>query len=238
MNAGPSPHEVLGLRPGADRQAVDAAYKRLIKQYHPDTAGGDGEAARAIIHAYRRLTRAGQPPAVIVEAPPVVRTHRRHWKRTCAAVALAVLLWWAPMPAIDLPGPVLASSSELPPSAPAERPVAPMLLARVAPDGPAVEAGVDEAERLGRVSPELVRRYSRLCAADLARLPVDGLLDHCLAFDMAAAQAWLVDQNMAARHEAAARRVLEDRVLAEARVREIRRLVERRLVERAASPIR
>ena len=46
---------VLGLTPGADAAAVDQAYRRLIKQYHPDREGGDGVRAAEIIRAYREL---------------------------------------------------------------------------------------------------------------------------------------------------------------------------------------
>ncbi|MCP6379574.1 J domain-containing protein, partial [Klebsiella pneumoniae] len=45
----------LGLEPGADRRAIDGAFKRLMKQHHPDLAGGDGARAAEIIRAYRAL---------------------------------------------------------------------------------------------------------------------------------------------------------------------------------------
>ncbi len=40
-----SAYAVLELEPGADRAAIEEAYRRLIKRYHPDRSGGD--AARA-----------------------------------------------------------------------------------------------------------------------------------------------------------------------------------------------
>jgi hypothetical protein len=46
---------VLGLEPGADRRAIDDAFKALMKQHHPDRAGGDGARAAEIIRAYRAL---------------------------------------------------------------------------------------------------------------------------------------------------------------------------------------
>lgn len=46
---------VLGLDPGADAADIEQAYKRLIKQHHPDREGGDGTRAAEIIHAYRAL---------------------------------------------------------------------------------------------------------------------------------------------------------------------------------------
>jgi hypothetical protein len=118
-----------------------------------------------------------------------------------------------------------------------ERAVAPLLLPRVAPDSAAVEAGVEELRRFVGAQAGQAESYSKACAADLERLPGDGLLDHCLAFDLAAAkafpdEAWWRGAAMSARHDEAARTVLEDPVLARARIREIRRQVERQLASR------
>src|SRR5512135_228930 len=33
------PHRVLGLAPGASLNEIRSAYRRLVKQYHPDAAG-------------------------------------------------------------------------------------------------------------------------------------------------------------------------------------------------------
>lgn len=46
---------VLGLQPGADEAAIEQAYKRLIKQHHPDREGGDSIRAAEINRAYREL---------------------------------------------------------------------------------------------------------------------------------------------------------------------------------------
>ena len=53
---------VLGLAPGADAAAIEQAYKRLIKQHHPDRKGGDGSRAAEINRAYREL-RGGKAPS-------------------------------------------------------------------------------------------------------------------------------------------------------------------------------
>jgi hypothetical protein len=45
----------LGLEPGADAAAVEQAYKKLIKQHHPDREGGDAGRAAEINRAYREL---------------------------------------------------------------------------------------------------------------------------------------------------------------------------------------
>jgi hypothetical protein len=49
------PHAVLGVAPGASPQEVTAAYRRLAKRHHPDSAGGDGRAIRDINAAYALL---------------------------------------------------------------------------------------------------------------------------------------------------------------------------------------
>jgi DnaJ-domain-containing protein 1 len=37
-----SPHEVLGVSPGASAEEIRAAYQKLIQQYHPDRVAGMG----------------------------------------------------------------------------------------------------------------------------------------------------------------------------------------------------
>nr|NJM01635.1 DnaJ domain-containing protein [Desulfobacula sp.] len=38
-----SPHEVLGIRPGASKEEIAAAYKEAVKKYHPDKLSHLGE---------------------------------------------------------------------------------------------------------------------------------------------------------------------------------------------------
>jgi hypothetical protein len=54
-----SAYESLGLDPGADQAAVERAYKRLIKEHHPDRDGGDPARATEINRAYRELREGG-----------------------------------------------------------------------------------------------------------------------------------------------------------------------------------
>ncbi|MEO5773236.1 MAG: J domain-containing protein [Sphingomicrobium sp.] len=56
-----SAYAVLGLAPDADRAAIELAYKRLIKLYHPDREGGDAALAAEINQAYFELRGAPQP---------------------------------------------------------------------------------------------------------------------------------------------------------------------------------
>jgi len=55
-----SPFEVLGLDPAADDEKIEEAYRRRVKQAHPDQ-GGSIEQFRAVRTAYERL-RAGYRP--------------------------------------------------------------------------------------------------------------------------------------------------------------------------------
>ncbi len=58
-----NPYEVLGLKPGASQEEIKAAYKKLIKQYHPDQYGDNPlrnlaeEKMREINAAYDQLTK-------------------------------------------------------------------------------------------------------------------------------------------------------------------------------------
>src|SRR3954447_2887118 len=48
----------LWLEPEADSAAIEQAYKRLIKEHHPDREGGDASRAAELNRAYRELRAA------------------------------------------------------------------------------------------------------------------------------------------------------------------------------------
>ena len=73
MSASPASFAVLGLSPGADRAAVDRAYRALMKRHHPDL-GGDAERAAAINRAYAEITRPGVTAAAPIMAGPDLAT--------------------------------------------------------------------------------------------------------------------------------------------------------------------
>ena len=55
MPALASLYAIFGLPPDADRETLDNAYRRLMKIYHPDRAGGDHGRAAEINRAYSIL---------------------------------------------------------------------------------------------------------------------------------------------------------------------------------------
>jgi hypothetical protein len=60
-----SPHDVLGVSPGAGQEAIHAAYRNLANQYHPDKVAHLGDEFRAMAEerfkeiqtAYDKLSR-------------------------------------------------------------------------------------------------------------------------------------------------------------------------------------
>lgn len=66
-------YAILGLRPGAGRAEVNDAYRRLMKQHHPDRPGGDANRAAEINRAYTYLRRRLGEPVRIPVAVPVRR---------------------------------------------------------------------------------------------------------------------------------------------------------------------
>ncbi len=63
-----SPHEVLGVEPDADEEAIEAAYRRRVKQVHPDR-GGSVEAFSRVREAYERAVSGEVSPPDAVESP-------------------------------------------------------------------------------------------------------------------------------------------------------------------------
>jgi len=64
-----SPHEVLGVDADADAETVERAYRRRVKQVHPDR-GGSVEAFRRVRAAYEQVTAGATTSAETVERPP------------------------------------------------------------------------------------------------------------------------------------------------------------------------
>lgn len=238
-----SPYTVLGLRPGADRAAIDDAYRRLIKQHHPDRPGGDPAAAAELNRAYARLKTEAPlfSSAAPLAAPVLPRGARRRLRGRLAGMlmvlAAGAAVWLAPWPDLRVhegvePAPLVPAhdvSAELLPET---------LDLRSRPDEDAIVSAVGTARRLSApaLQGEAVR-FSRSCEQDLKSYASPALLDHCVAFDAAsgllggaAPDARFRAEDMAARHVGAAMRVSDDPVLAEERIVRVRRRVEQLLL--------
>jgi hypothetical protein len=81
-----NPHEVLGVRPGASPDEVRAAWRRLVRDTHPDR-GGDESAFARVTDAYRALTgeagrpRTGAPLVFFVRRRGPAARAARWWRR-------------------------------------------------------------------------------------------------------------------------------------------------------------
>jgi hypothetical protein len=87
-----SAYAILGLQPGADRAAVEQAYRELIKRYHPDRSGGDAERAVEINRAYFELRQPPSSPARADGRSASRRRRRRSRRRRRGSALWPVLL--------------------------------------------------------------------------------------------------------------------------------------------------
>lgn len=184
-----SAYESLGLDPGADQGAIERAYKRLIKEHHPDRQGGDSKRAAEINRAYRELRggrRAG-PDALELNHHPRPE-HGFGWiipGLFLAGGASALLLTSTPI------GRMLR---QLSPAVAQTAPAAP--LGHRAPDamdlplhGVAIEAGVRDARHISATRDEMsLAAESNQCHSRLRSHPDVEQLDRCAAFDDAVVQ--------------------------------------------------
>jgi curved DNA-binding protein CbpA len=186
-----SAYAALGLEPGADASAVEQAYKRLIKEHHPDREGGDADRAAEINRAYREL-RAGRSlkdPLELNEEWLDGAPAGGHGWPAFALIAIAgaalFLLLMSPLgPAADaLRSPVLhrfaAAHDKVAPADPMDQPL------HVA----AISAAAQRAQRLARTRDEMaLASASRDCHHELRSDPSLLRLDRCAAFDDAVVQ--------------------------------------------------
>lgn len=237
-----SHYEILGVGEGADRRAIRAAYLKKIKASHPDRARRGKAAssrAAAINFAYfilrdhrRRLAydldlkrvRNGAAPvdrpvglwepralsARPAPPPPPPRSRKAAATGILLGAAILGLLvviadleaiappQWQPVAAVaDDAGPAPPEASPWVDRAMVDRAVDTLVLIRA-------HGGVGDAPT-----------YSRNCYGELSASPSMLLLDHCLAFDVAAAtwrrkatlEAEFAPQVMGLRHAAALQRV-------------------------------
>ena len=186
-----SAYSALGLEPGADTTAIERAYKRLIKQHHPDRPGGDSDRAAEINWAYRELRSPPMPrdTLVLVDDDPLEESGGG-WIRA----ALVLLLALAALLAITGPGAAYMRQLAQPlvPTL-ANGQAAPTAISRDTMDQPlhvaAVTGAVGEAVRfLGKHDALALLSASRDCHRTLRSDPSVTQLDRCSAFDDAVVQ--------------------------------------------------
>src|SRR5690348_4434611 len=90
MGGDPSAYSALGLEPDADAASVDRAYKRLIKQYHPDREGGDGGRAAEINRAYRDIRGPREKDALEFHDHPEL-PRRQGWIIAAGGLAIGLV---------------------------------------------------------------------------------------------------------------------------------------------------
>jgi hypothetical protein len=175
---------VLGLAPGADSAAIDRAYKSLIKQHHPDRAGGDAGRAAEITRAYREL-RGGKAPTDPLQFNEALRAkaNGRHWPLAALVAGGGIAaLFFVTGPSVPLTRSVSAATSGLPIShRPAPSPADPIAMPLHLGE---IDSSVRQALQLYRTKDEMaLAGASSDCHRRLRETPGTALLDRCAAFD-------------------------------------------------------
>ncbi|HET9811874.1 MAG TPA: J domain-containing protein [Sphingomicrobium sp.] len=238
--SGDEPYGVLGLRPGARRVEVDQAYRRLIKQYHPDRTGGDGGRAAEINRAYT-LIRQDMPAGrrgVPMPIPPGRRPSSRRWGWAMAcAVAVAGAVAFAGsdssrrasngVPALILPSTEAEGATVSMPLSDFDEPLQTAMIDRSIADAVKFHSIGD---------PRAAVEFTRACHNALRDKPSLAWFDSCAAFDEAtvaldnddplAASGPFSPPAVMGRHMAAARLLSDDMLAAESRLHQIRARVE------------
>ncbi|MGZ2411511.1 DnaJ-like protein [Sphingomonas sp. F9_3S_D5_B_2] len=197
MAADASAYAVLGLKPGADWNSVERAYKILIKAHHPDRPGGDSGRAAEINRAYRELRQARSLPAEEGDTwrgpEPLLDYPRRDHRWFAAAVGVTVcagLLALLAVPAANLVDGYRMRASPVAVIHPLRRPVVRATDPMSEPlNDAAIQQAVAAAARLVRTKDEApLAEESRKCHALLRARPSLAQLDRCAAFDDAVVQ--------------------------------------------------
>ena len=186
-----SAYAALGLEAGADAAAIEQAYKRLIKEHHPDRAGGDARRAAELNRAYRELrgTRDLKDPLELNEERAELDGGRgRGWPAFAAmalVAAVGLLLLMGPLgPSADsMRSPVLPRFGAVhDPARTADLMDRPLHVSVIA-------AAARRAQYLSRTSDEMaLASASRDCHHELRNDPSLLQLDRCAAFDDAVVQ--------------------------------------------------
>jgi hypothetical protein len=186
MAADASAYAALGLEPGADGADIEQAYKKLIKQHHPDREGGDVVRAVEINRAYRELRASQQlkDPLELYDHIAEQRRSRLPW------LALGGILCTAVAAGLMIQSPVMSGAAQ--PFGHRNPPPLPHKADDVM-DEPlytvAIDAAVRTALDLHRTSDEMaLSAASAECNRRLRANPDLAQLDRCAAFDDAVVQ--------------------------------------------------
>ena len=255
-------YSTLGLQPGADREAIDAAYKKLIKRYHPDRSGGDAQRAAEINRAYRELRGStGQPaekaaPSSIAEAiyqrrAQRVRTKarrkpRRRWALVLLLAVCALLfLQRQHVGSLAMQVRDMITGVVQPQVAFGEGPVPaqPDLIEHPLAAN-AIQGAIHDAMRIGPDDEDGLADQSRDCHRQMRLAPSAEQLDRCAAFDDAVVALHDSDpvhdggpfsaSAVTSRQMAAATLLSNDYLAIESRLDRVRSLVEATLSQPAA----
>ena len=199
MRAPVSAYAALGLQPGADRAAIEQAYRELIKRYHPDRSGGDAARAAEINRAYFELrrdpgadsSRAGRHSAGRRRRR---RSRSRSRRRRGNPLWPVLLIAGATLAIIDREriAAAIASVEDLQATPLSGGRASPVAIDSAALDGPldetAIARSIELAIRLaGRRDEEALANRSRDCHRRMRSDPELEQLDRCAAFDDAVA---------------------------------------------------
>jgi len=180
MGADPSAYAALGLEPGADAATVQRAYKKLIKEHHPDRSGGDSKRAAEINRAYQQL-RSALHIKDEFSLHPIIARRSAGWSPTVwASILLLVLGGTAAILAlVPLPTAVDANQPDRKAAVALHHDVMSRPLAM-----PGIEAAVVEAVGLSRSGDEMrLTAASRQCHSSFRLKPELEQFDRCAAFD-------------------------------------------------------
>src|SRR5206468_6605550 len=107
MAADASAYAALGLEPGANAVDIEQAYKKLIKQYHPDREGGDVERAADINRAYRELRASRR-----LKDPLELYDHAEQRRSRLPWLALAAIICAAVTAGVMIKTPILSEAAQ------------------------------------------------------------------------------------------------------------------------------
>jgi hypothetical protein len=176
---------VLGLPPSADPAAIEQAYKKLIKQHHPDREGGDASRAAEINRAYRELRGAKDADPLQLNELRNERRKRRRWPLLALVAGIfagAVILMVGPSAPLSRTLSLGGAASQL---------AHPRMAATTTSQAmneqlhvTAIDEAVRDAVQIFRTKDEMaLADASHECERRFRETPGTVLLDRCAAFD-------------------------------------------------------